>query len=312
MAAILAYLQQVATPEAKLSRIAERVQTLVRHIVEADLGRYRLREGEEAVKDKEVKAKRVADALAARASMLGELLALMQPSLEHVRGLYLSSEDADKDKSATPGFGDGFISLDLDGGDFGGGAPESGGARAFARALVSDWQARLRALPRSAEVLRFLQLPEEALETLVEEVVVGSNRLKVETRLAERLREVEDRSGATRARLADQQALVARGVVADYVDSLGLAELPEAQRPMSTRIAGRKLFTAPPAINGLPNLGERPLNYPAIRICDWLDAFVLAAVNNVGCDSGREISLEHSRRLEAILQGIEAGGQGES
>jgi hypothetical protein len=312
MAALIAYLEDVAKPEAKFARIAERVDTLVRRLVEDDLGPYRFREGEDALKEKQEKAKRVTAALAERAFMLGELLSLMQPSLEHVRGLYLSSEEAAKDEETPTGvLGGGFVSLDLEV-PVADAVPESSSARAFARALFSDWQARLRALPRSPETARFLQLPEEVLQILVTEVVVGANRLKVENRLVDHLREAEDRSGTTRARLADQQALVARGAIAEYVDSLGYGEMPEDKRPVSSRLPGHRLFGSPPAFTGLPKISERPLNYPAIRICDWLDAFTAVAIENIGRDEGREISLEQSRRLDAILKGVEAGGQTEA
>ncbi len=317
MAALVAYLEDVAKPEVKFSRIAERVDTLVRRLIDGDLGAYRFREGEDALKEKQDIAKRVTAALAARPFMLGELLSLMQPPLEHLRGLYLSSEEAEQDEETqAPGLGGGFISLDLevplaDALPVAEAVPENRAARAFARALLSDWQARLRGLPRNADVVRFLQMPEKELEDLVKEVISGAGRLKVESRLVELLREAEDRSGTTRARLADQQALVARAAIAEYVDTLGLGDQPLEKRPKSSRIPNHRLFEPPPEAKPF-TLSERPLNYPAIRICDWMDAFAVAAIENIGQDEGREISLEQSRRLDDILKGVEAGGQAEA
>jgi hypothetical protein len=251
--------------------------------------------------------------MAEQAFMLGELLALMQPSLEHVRGLYLNTEAAARDeKTPATGLGGGFVSLDLEVPVADEAEPEVDAARAFARALNSDWRKRLRDLPGNPNVTRFLRLPKEILEILVEEVIAGSARGEVEDRLVERLREAENRAGTTRARLVDQQALVARNVIAEYVDALGFDEMPENTRPESSRIPKHRLFAAPPAFAGLPAISERPLNFPAIRICDWLDAFAATAIGNAGRGEGREINIEQSRRLEAILKGIETGGEEEA
>ena len=311
MAALLAYLEQVARLEVKLARIAERVDGLTRQLVEADLGKHYYVEGADELKQKKVRAQRVVEALAQRASMLGELLALMQPSAERARGLYLRAEaDARESGPAEAGIGGGFISLDLEipVADLSAG-PESSSSRGFAKALISDWQKQLKGLPRSPEVHRFLALSEDVLEILVDEMIAGASRAKVEGEIVDLLREAEDRAGATRARLADQQVLAARGAIAEYVDTLSFLKKPEARRPISSRIPEHRLFAPPSAVDGLPQISERPLNYPAIRICDWLDAFAATTLGNVGEKEGREISAEQNRCLGAILKSIVETGE---
>ena len=311
MGALLAYLEQVARREVKLARINEQVTRLVRDLVEAQFGVYYRSDGADEVRRKTEAAKRVAAALKPRAHMMGELLALMQPSPDHVRALYLRTEAETEADSATGGapLSGGFISLDLDMPGGGDAPPAVTGATRFARLLVSDWQRQLRGLPESLEIHRFLGLDADVLHILADEIVTGAARARVEEILVERLREAEDRAGTTRAQQADQQALVAQGVIAAYVDGLGLTDLPVERRPSSSMFAGRRLFQPPAAFDGLPALPERPTNYPAIRIFDWLDAFTATAIGNAGHAAGSEITPEQNLRLGAILKQI-SGDEG--
>ena len=75
---------------------------------------------------------------------------------------------------------------------------------------------------------RFFSLPKDILHIVVSEIVTGAARNHVERDLVALLSEAEERAGTTRARLADQQALVALSVIAEYVDTLGFLDLPES------------------------------------------------------------------------------------
>lgn len=305
MGALVAYLERVARPEVKRERIAERIDAMVMSIVEQEVGRYYRSGGEDEVRRKTEAAARVVAALKPRAHLLGELLAMMQPSTEHVRALYLRAEaEAVETAAETPVVSNGFISLDLDAPAAGFDLPTERGAAPFARLLLSDWQRQLRGLPDSLDVHRFFDLPKDILHIVVSEIVTGAKGANVERDLIALLSEAEERAGTTRARLADQQALVALSVIAEYVDTLGFLDQPEEKRPKSTAISGRKVFAPPPPVTGMPKLAERPLNYPAIRILDWLDAFTAVAIGNAGRDEGVEIGPEQNLRLGAILKTI--------
>lgn len=304
MGALVAYLERVARPEVKFDRIAERIAAMVDDIVNKQVGRYYRGAGEDEVRRKTEAAARVVAALKPRAHLLGELLAMMQPNTEHVRALYLRAEAEAVETAAEMPVSNGFISLDLEAPSPGFDLPTERGAAPFARLLLSDWQRQLRGLPDSLDVHRFFDLPKDILHIIVSEIVTGAKGANVERDLIALLSEAEERAGTTRARLADQQALVALAVIAEYVDTLGFLDQPEAKRPNSTAISGRKAFAPPPPVSGMPKLSERPLNYPAIRILDWLDAFTAVTIGNAGRDEGSEIGPEQNLRLGAILKTI--------
>jgi len=199
--------------------------------------------------------------------------------------------------------GGGFISLDL-GMPVTGVEPAVGGAARLAKRLISDWQKQLRGLPESQDMHRFFALSADILHILVDEVITGADRERIETRLAERLRVAEDRAGTKRERLVDQQALVACAAIAEYVDTFGYREKPEDKRPESRWVKGRRLFAAPPKFEGLPPVGDEPLNFTAYQIYDWLDAFAHTAIGNAGHTAGSEISPEQNMRLGAIVKTI--------
>lgn len=313
MDALVAYLERVARPEVKRGRIAERIAAMVDDIVDKEIGRYYRGGGEDELKRKTEAAAQVVAALKPRAHLLGELLAMMQPRTEHVRALYLRAEAEAGETAAEAPPDNGFISLDLEiAPSLGGDLPTQRGAAPFARLLLSDWQRQLHDLPDSLEVHRFLGLSKDILHIVVSEIANGAKGAHVERDLIARLSEAEERAGSTRARLADQQALVALAVIAEYVDTLGFLDLPEEKRPPSTAIQGRKVFAPPPPVAGMPKLTERPLNFPAIRIFDWLDAFTAVTKGNAGRDDGEGIGPEQNLRLGAILTGIKAGAERET
>ncbi|MBN2751702.1 MAG: putative virulence factor [Rhodospirillaceae bacterium] len=305
MGALLAYLEHVARREVKLERIAEQVDKIVREVTEVRLGEYYRSNGADEVARKTLLAEKVVQTVRKRASSLGELLALMQPKSEYVRALYLRSESENEDKAAaeTP-VSSGFISLDLDLPAKEAEPSQAGGVQLFIQALISGWKKQLRGLPSNQDVHRFLGMSSDVLQIVVDEVIAGASRAKIEKTLSDILRDAEDRAGTTRTQLVDQQVLVARGVIAEYVDTLGYLGLPEHKIPKSSVYDHRRVFQAPPFFDGLPQISDRPLNYPAIRILDWLDAFTATTIDNAGHDEGREITPEQNVRLGAILQRI--------
>jgi hypothetical protein len=308
MGRILAYIEQVTRRTEKLTRIGELVDALAHDLVEAQFGKYYRSEGADEVERKKAAADKVIKALMPRPHLLGELVALMQPSSEHVRALYLRAEtEAEAEGPDGPTdvmlIGGGFISLDL-GMPVTGVEPAVGGSARLAKRLISDWQKQLRGLPDSQDVHRFFALSAEILQIIVDEVITGADRQRIESRLADRLRVAEDRAGTKRERLVDQQALVACAAIAEYVDTFGFREKPEDKRPESRWVKGRRLFAAPPRFEGLPQVGDEPLNFTAYQIYDWLDAFAHTAIGNAGHTAGSEISPEQNMRLGAIVKTI--------
>lgn len=316
MERLASYLAQVAVEETKLARIAEQIARLTDEIVARRLGPYYFAEGADEVNQKEALAKQVARAVETQADGFGELLFRMQPPSEQLRQLYLRAD-------ATP-------DADAAGGEQ---APEarpkrglvrlpkaettrpeaqaSVGGRAwlFAKTVMSAWTKQLRALPDDLDLRRLVGYGRDVLQIVTDELIAGADRTRVEDRLVEALRPLEDKRSTTRVRIVDQQVLLARGVVDDFVDTLGVEATPLAQRAPSP-VDGRKVFEPPPPIapDALPVLPDEEVAYSGMYVLDWLEAFRRLVVGNAGHSAGREIDPEQNRRLGTILARIRGGG----
>jgi hypothetical protein len=185
----------------------------------------------------------------------------------------------------------------------GGGA---GRADVFARVVISEWIKQLRELPGNLEMQRFLGLPAAALQAVTDELVTAADRLRIEERLIGALKPLEDKRSTTRAGIVDQQVLLARRVIDDFVDELGFADVKLAERPPSP-VDGRKIFEPPPPVppGTLPVLAAEEPPYSGMFVVDWLEAFRSLAIGNAGHSAGREITPEQNAALGEILAVIQ-------
>lgn len=320
MSRIVSHLQTVANVQTKLDRIAEQIAHLQRELVEVQLGSYYRADGADEVARKNRIADLVLTALRTRSSLFGEILRLLQPSTEHLRALYLNAESTTPDTTDSPAAAPvaaaapaegGLFSLDIF-------APPPAAtpaaptapvapavnrrAAAFAKAAISDWLRQLRQLPDSPDTQRFLSLTSEVLQNLVDEVITGAMRFRLEDKVAEALHHSSNRAGATRSKLADQQVLVASTIINDYIDYLGYSDSDPTRRPKSV-MPGQCIFLppAPIAPDALPTLQPTPMNYSALYILDWFEAFRATTRDNAGHAAGSEITPEQNHRLGQIL-----------
>ncbi|HHJ16975.1 MAG TPA: hypothetical protein ENJ80_09790 [Gammaproteobacteria bacterium] len=317
---LAAYLDQAARLEHKLARIGEQVEHMIDDLVNHRLGAYYQKEGDEAVGGKERMAAEVVKVLGGRGSRFGELLHAMQLSADRLRPIYLRAEEADDeadqnsaDDTADSGLNalDSLIDLNLGGDEEeeetpAAGAPAQGGAVRFAKDALRDWIGQVRDLPERDELIQFLGLPRNILEKVGDELITAADRLKLEEQLVTALHEAESRTSATRYNLVERQVLALRSLLNDFVDHLGNSGLPLDQRPDSAAVKGRKLFQPPQPIPSgqLPQLAARPVNYSALFILDWFEAFKRLAVDNAGYAAGRDITPQQNQQLGSILATI--------
>ncbi|MEW6037394.1 MAG: putative virulence factor [Pseudomonadota bacterium] len=313
MTRLAEYLRTVCVLGAKWNRIGEQVVKIRQEIGEHRLLPYFQAEGAGEVEKQKRRAGQLYQAIVESPDGFGELLYRLHPAAEQLRRLYLTADDSGKEgeaEAAKPAPARrGLINLPV--AKAAEAAPERGGrAENFAKAAVSAWIRQLRALPEQADLLRYLGFGEEAARIVSDELVTGADRLRLERKLVEALRPLEEMRGTTRIGIVDQQVMAVRRVIGDFVDLLGWAEMPVAARPESP-LGGRRMFEPPPPIaaSALPRLGSEELNYPAAFIVDWLEAFRRLAVDNAGHSAGREITPEQNLRLGEILAtlGVESG-----
>jgi hypothetical protein len=306
LARLSAYLETVADVRLKLERIAEQLDQTVHTLCETELGRYFQREGEEEVARKQKIAQELIGRLKQRASLIGELLFRLEPSTENLKMRYLraESEDADAAPGSVPtgddttspvqAAPDGLIDLNL--GDLSGlvgfgadtitqqataVAPAATSAR-FAHAVMQEWVKHLRELPGNDIMVGFLGFGKACIESLIDELIGGANRLRLQERMVAVTSRAERDPSVKRGRIVDRQVLAVRTVITDYIAWLGNDGLPLEQRANSPTGGGRKLFQPPPAIpdGALPALPEQPLNYTALYLLDWMEALGQLVVGN--------------------------------
>ncbi|MCW5699657.1 MAG: hypothetical protein KIT00_07440, partial [Rhodospirillales bacterium] len=178
----------------------------------------------------------------------------------------------------------------------------------FAKSVISEWFKQLRGLPDNLDMVRYLYLSGEVLQALTDEIVTASDRGKVEEKLIEALKPLEQKRSTTRIGIVDQQVMLATNVVNEFVDFLGFADVPLAERPASP-MDGRKIFQSPEPVDRhrLPELSAEELPYTGTYIVDWLEAFRKLAIGNAGHSAGREITPEQNQQLGEIL-GVIRGG----
>lgn len=332
---LAAYLGRVAAPEGKLARIGEQLDAGIEELVRHRFGPYFRAEGAAEVDNKRRLADRVIGALRQRPNRFAALLGALQPPKEGLRALYLRSDAAagqpapttsaaapDTARSPAPEGDGGLIDLDalLGGtssvypsgtdraatkhsGDAPPPAATNENAARFVRAVLSYWVGHLKALPEDPHWLRHMGLDKGALEDLIGELITGADRSGLDQALIGLIDSAESQTAAMRSRLAERQVYVTASRINRFVDYLGCDDLPPDDRPRSLVGQQRPVFASPPPIppRGMPLLPEAPVNFPALYIVDWFEAFRALAIANAGHAAGRDISPEQNARLGQIL-----------
>lgn len=316
MRRLAAYLDGVALPAIKLERIAEQMDSKAATIG-GWLDPYFFAEGADALQKKKKVADEVAAAVEEHADSFGELLAQLQPLAEHLRRLYLRTETtpadgeaADRPAADARARRPGLVRLPIARKQADEPKPAvSGRAWTFARLVLGVWTKQVRDLPTDLELQRFLGLPAAVLQGIADELITGADRHRIGDRLIEVLRPLEEKRTTTRIGIVDQQVLLARCVINDFVDSLGFSRTSLSSRPASP-LGDRRIFEGPAPIpeNELPALPADEIPYSGMFVLDWLVAFRELAIDNAGHSAGREITPAQNEALGRILASIRGTG----
>ncbi len=301
----------------KLKRITEQLAEAVKEI-RAGLGRYYQEGGEEGVKKKKEIAERVIKAIEeiwdrhlqkGRHSLIGELLARLEPSADDLRERYRADSDASHEDS-------GAASTPEEKAD-----PSQASAKPsadrqlrlrstegrFAQAVMEEWRKHLREIPKNEALLRYLGYGKQTIEDLVDELIAGAERCQLEGRLVKETQSAERYASARRDSLVARQVAAVRTVINDYIAWLGNERIPLEERPPSSAGAsGHKLFAPPPAIpkGKLPELDEQYRDYTSIYLHDWLAALEQLIIGNAGFSDPGGITVEQNMALGIILSKI--------
>ncbi|AYG99906.1 type III secretion system effector [Pectobacterium parmentieri] len=305
------YLSQVARPEVKLERIAEQLQDMRGELVEGGLGKWYQPEGEEEVAKKNLIAQEILAALKKRNGMHGELLARLVPTRRSLQELYLQQISVEPEE-ATEEEAD-FFDIGVDDA-FGLDAPVAAThshETAFARQALQLWINHLRDLPETQAMQNYINLPRPVIALLVDELITGLLRLKLEDALVSVMTNTEQ-AGVRRERMVERQVSRVLHVMSNFVTWLGYLTVPETKRPVRPNMQDQAIFTRPVQCDSvqwmdderLTRLTPQQLNYSAIFIIDWLIGLEALIAENAGHSAGREISVAQNEKLGAIIHRI--------
>ncbi|MEH2921337.1 putative virulence factor [Samsonia erythrinae] len=312
--------------EVKLGRISEQLQEIQRELNENLLGNWYLPVDVDDPAEKQRIAETLLKSLQTRTGVHGELLERLLPSRDELRRLYLQQQgtryngyppEAD-DLSVPSGTGDPFgvgieidlfadepIALDQPT------APvltsDHSDEADYAHGVYRYWVNHLRNLPENAPLIELLNVPKSTIEMLVEELITGSIRLRIEEALVDMLVEGE-KLGINRENKTDRQVSRVLTVLGDFVAWLGFQQLDESLRPASRINRGHKIFAKPEkqavsfgASQRLTKLSLTPTNNTAFYIYDWLVGLNEMIIQNAGYSAAREVSVEQREQLGVIL-----------
>ena len=312
------YLEQVAITEVKQQRIVEQLNEQIDYIINMRFDTwYQAGSDEELGKKKQI-INNVVKELQGKALLLGELLKVLELPDQTIRALYHSSH-MDNDISNTSG--DDVI--DNSSNDFGLNTdfelfPEVNSPlqsqvvaniaseSKFAKNVFTAWLEHLRNIVLDKHILQFFSIDQKALSFIVEELITGANRLKLETSLTEKVLANEN-VGSKRDELESRQISSINMLLADFIAWLGFIPGQTNDIPDSRVNQGKPIFSSPltqfssQLSHPLPVLDDKTKNYSQFAIFDWFIAFATLAQENVGHHAGREISQEQNSRLGEIL-----------
>lgn len=187
-------------------------------------------------------------------------------------------------------------------------ARRRGRPEVFAERLLNLWSGRLRRFQQDEHALAALGLDHESAGKVIDELLVGAQRLGLAEAVAEIVRE-ETRSASVRwpdvaDRVSEAAAMRFNDFVAylgfDQSDAAGLPGFPEPPKE-----ASRKIFTRDALPNGVLELGAAPELLARAAFIDWGVALRAFGKANVGHAGGRDITEDQNRQLGAAIQRIE-------
>jgi hypothetical protein len=172
----------------------------------------------------------------------------------------------------------------------------------FAAVSLVYWADRLEAVSRQSQILNFLRMDPETVETIVRELLAGSERVSLSAEIARDMRATNPGIDETL-----KPAMASAEKINRYVWRLGQDALKLSERATVSN-NGRPAPVFKPrepvdSIDGLPEDGEA---YLLPFVADWLSSFVQLAKMNSKTDLKQKFSPEESRRLTGIMQQLGA------
>lgn len=179
-------------------------------------------------------------------------------------------------------------------------------ATQFANKVVDVWASKVRELAEDVKDIAFLEVNQNIVSLLGEELITAAQRTNLADRLAISLNSAESNAGATWEKIVDRQAIIARNTIGDFVDELGMAEMPLSQRPgIPPDNPRRRAFEPFKNFNGTPPLSPTALPITLMFSRDWLVGLEKVVIDNAGFVGEGDLTPEMNRILGKIIEDIQ-------
>ena len=270
------YVAQIGGLDFKLMRLQEQFRSLYESLVKKSLHSWYSQDGDQQSVIKEALAKQFREQLPAYRPIVGELLAALHLSQDTLRELFLSlgASKPEQDELGVP-------------------SQEQPFEQQYAELVYRKWVSQLRDLPGSRANQNVLRMPVDLLSSLVEELIVASDRWALQGKLLEVLTK-RRQSGVRRERLADRQVCNVAMTISEFVTWFYLKGDKAAE----------DFFKSPKAFgqDGMPALPAQPQDHGLSFFEQWVAALAYTTLHNAGYEGGRELSLEQNQELGRILE----------
>ncbi|MCB1365281.1 MAG: hypothetical protein KDK02_14255, partial [Rhodobacteraceae bacterium] len=173
-----------------------------------------------------------------------------------------------------------------------------------AQTAIETWIDRLKRLREDDIRRRAYGLGDAASSDLVAELIHAARRTGLAPGTAAALEEVN--FGLTVERQAGPAAIVGAERINGFVATLGMRDLPEAERPRVNTPEGatRPVFARPPASETAADLPAQPRPLAEEVWTDWVFALDALFVANAKDGAGGEIDIERNLALGEILAAL--------
>jgi hypothetical protein len=298
---IVEKLTPVCDPAIKRAQVQGQLETQVSRLVDRLVG-FHNGDDTGARQKKQVLVQQVLRGLAGciKTQRFGELVDRLQIAEEDLRGIYFRAATAKPDTAKAGAQRDEAVGATVDLGDIF--SSVFGDTNVLSKPVTGSLQDRAASQ---------FGIDRQHFGWLVDELVVGANRLKVADQLAGRVRAVENNANAKWEDVAERQVQATATMINRFVDWLGFDLVPRDERPgLPPQAPTRRVFDlAGPPAGAAPALREEPIPIYNTFCADWMRAFLQLALDNVGYEGGRDITPEQNDRLGIILRQAELARQ---
>ncbi len=175
----------------------------------------------------------------------------------------------------------------------------------YSNKVIDVWTSKIRDLGSDSNELIQLGMDQHSINLLGEELITAAQRVNLSSKLAKLLDPAESNAGATWEKIVDRQTIIARNTIGDFVNQLGMADLPLSDRPgIPPDNPKRKAFEPFKKFEGVPPLPTSALPISLVYSRDWLIGLEKVVVENAGYVGEGDLSPELNRALGKIIDDV--------